>query len=342
MRTTRRPTAPETVPASLKTWLTDHVAAAGARIARLEPMPSAASYRRFTRVVTDTGSLIAIEAPPGRENARQFVALSAHFTRNRIPVPAVVASDLERGFLLVDDLGDRHLHDVYGTDEETPAIAAAIDALVSIQRLPHDALVPPYTRERLADEFALCADWLVVRLLGIEPSAAVRRMLERTRDALIAKIVAQPTCTVHRDYHSRNLMWRDGRRLGILDFQDALWGPACYDIASLLRDCYHRFDEPTIARWRNYYHERACEWLAPIGRDELAEHVDWTALQRQIKAIGIFARLEVRDGRDVHLADIPPVLDQIVDSARRYAATADLAEWLASDVRRPVERALTR
>jgi len=342
MRTTRRHTAADAVPAPFKSWIEERLAANRLHALRFEQMRSAASYRRFTRVVTETTSFVAMEAPPGRENARQFVALAQHFAHHGIPVPSIVDNDLDRGFLLVDDLGDRHVHDIYGTAEEAPALAAAVDTLAAIQRLPRVEIVAPYTRERLADEFGLCAEWLLVRFLDIEPSVAVRRMLDRARDHLVERIAAQPTCTVHRDYHSQNLMWREQRRLGVLDFQDALWGPAFYDIASLLRDCYHRFDEPTIRRWRELFRERVGDRLPDLTADELAEQVDLTAIQRQIKAIGIFARLQVRDGRDVHLRDIPPVLDQLIDTAARYPPTADLAAWLADDVRLPTERALAR
>jgi aminoglycoside/choline kinase family phosphotransferase len=342
MRTTRRHAATDAVPDAFKSWIEDQLAARRLHALHYQPLRGAASYRRFTRVATETTSFIAMEAPPDRENGRQFVELARHFGRHGIPVPEVVASDLLQGFLLVTDLGDRHLHDVYGTPEEAPALAAAIETLTSIQRLPRVELVPPYTRERLADEFALCAQWLLERFLSIEPGVSVRRLLERARDALIETIAAQPTCTVHRDYHSQNLMWRENRSLGVLDFQDALWGPVCYDIASLLRDCYHRFDEPTIARWRDYYFERSQERLRSMSRDELALRLDWTAIQRQIKAVGIFARLRVRDGRDVHLRDIVPVLGQLIDVAGRYDEIAALAVWLANDVRPQTERALER
>ena len=270
MRTTRRHSTADAVPAPFKSWIEERLAVRGLHATRFETLRSAASYRRFTRVGTESISLVAVEAPPDRENARQFVALSEHFSRHGIPVPQILESDLERGYLLVDDFGDRHLHDVYGTAQETPALEAAIEALTSLQRLPRVEIVPPYASTRLAEEFALCPEWLLSRFLNIAPSVAVRNMLDRTRDFLVAKITAQPTCTVHRDYHSQNLMWRESSRLGVLDFQDALWGPVFYDVASLLRDCYHRFDEPTIAHWRDRYFELTREQLPSIIKGKLS------------------------------------------------------------------------
>lgn len=337
---TRHRLAADTRTAALYAWIDASLATRGERRLREQPLPAAASFRRFTRIESTAGTCMAIDAPPERENNAQFVRLSAHFRARGIPVPEVLAADLAQGFMLVTDFGDRHLMDVYGTPDEGPALEAALQALVRIQVSPPTDIVPPYTTERLADEFELFPTWFVEGLLGIGPDASTRALFDGTRERLVAAMAAQPTVCVHRDFHSQNLMWRADATIGIVDFQDALWGPLCYDLASLLRDCYHRFSEADIAHWRARYLALARDAGVPVTVDpaRFASSLDLTALQRQIKAVGIFARLELRDGRDRHLRDIPPVLAHIADTAARYEPLAPFSRWVR-EVAEPIAAA---
>jgi len=341
------PTTVPSIPSEPRTndliaWVESEFASHGRSVNHIEALPSAASFRRFLRVHDDDHSCIAMDAPPARENNAQFVRLADLFGNHGIPVPSVLGSDLRRGFLLVSDLGDRHLQDVYGTDAEAPAIEAALDVLIRIQSLPYDMSIPLYTEERMREEFELFPDWLLTRLLGVGLSHSDRALLATTRSLLIEAMTAQPTCCVHRDFHCQNLLWRGEQGLGIVDFQDALWGPSGYDLASLLRDCYHRFRETDVDRWRNRYVAlaRAAGLPWPADESTFRRQIDWTALQRQIKAIGIFARLHERDGRDRHLHDILPVMAQIIDAASRYEELTPFADWMAEHVRPAAERVL--
>lgn len=281
-----------------------------------------ASHRRFYRLHWRRGaasdSLVVMDSPPERENNDQFVALARLFGRHGIGVPALIAEDRERGWFLMSDLGSTHFADVYPQRGPAPVMPLALDALHHLQGID-DPLVPPYTRARFADELAIYLTWFVETLLEQRAAPA----LDDVFAELLAATDAQPRCCVHRDFHSRNLLVTDQGTLGVVDFQDALVGPATYDLASLLRDCYYRMAEPEVARWREVYLQGTA---LDVDRTRFAADLDLTALQRQLKAVGIFARLHLRDGRDSHLAHIVPVLRRVAELARRYPALAGLVE----------------
>ena len=292
-------------------------------VSAFEVLPVEASTRRFYRVRTREGSHVAMDAPPATENNTQFRRLSGLFRDHGVPVPEVVAFD-ERGFLLVADFGDRLFSAVYAEGGAEGALELAVQTLVRIQAIPAEA-VPPYTAQRFRDELEIFTEWLVGALLDGSPPA----FLPDVWRALVDATQAQPTVTVHRDYHSRNLLLRDDGGLGVVDFQDALAGPVTYDLVSLLRDCYHVFPEQEVARWRARY--RA---VTDCGMDEadFVRAFDLTGIQRHLKAAGIFARLKLRDGRDSHLADIVPTLTRVVAVGRGYPETRCLAEWIGGEV----------
>ena len=308
------------------------------------PLEGEASSRVFfRRRVTSTGrrsSVIAMDAPPDRENNAQFIALAQRFRAAGIAVPEILDSDLKRGFLLVEDLGDTLIESSYATTDREAVLESALATLVRLQHLPEDPSVPPYTTERFTDELELFRVWLLDGWLELELSATEQSQLDDVTAQLIATIEDQPRVCTHRDYHSRNLIWRADRTTGVVDFQDALWGPVSYDVACLLRDCYVRFDESEIDHWRGRYLELArMAGVLDVDPDVFREWLDLTALQRQLKALGIFARLQLRDGRGSHLQDIPPVLEHAISIAARYPGLTGFADWLSSRV---LPRALSR
>lgn len=295
-----------------------------------------ASFRTFYRrrvAGREAAGVIAMDAPPDREDNARFVALARRFRSAGIGVPEVLAFDSSRGFLLVEDLGTDLYEEAYRTPDHEAVLTAALDTLIRFQKLPEDPGVPLYTRSRLHDELELFRTWFIEGWLGLSLDAAAASLLEEAYVQLIDIAEAQPKVCIHRDFHCRNLIWRADRTTGVVDFQDALWGPVAYDLASLLRDCYVRFEESEIDRWRDRYLTLAsASNIVSIAPDVFSQWVDLTALQRQLKAIGIFARLELRDGRDSHLKDIPPVLDHAISVGRRHGL-GDLAEWLDTEIR---------
>jgi len=320
---------------ALETWVDDVLADAGDVANDWRPVVGDASFRQFYRVHTPARTLIAMDAPPTTENNAQFIRLSKVFRNAGVRVPEIVASDIERGFLLVSDLGELMYSTVYGTAEHDVAIEAALDTMIAIARVGDaNGVVPPYTRQRFHDELELFKVWFLEGMLRRSLTKSEGGMLNELWLALIGCVEGQGKVCVHRDFHSRNLLWGDDRVTRVVDFQDALHGPAVYDIASLLRDCYVRFDEAEIAKWRDRFHARGLAAQLPLEPDTVrfARQLDMTAMQRQLKAVGIFSRLELRDARPSHLIDIEPVLHHLSDVARTYSDFERFGDWLSDSI----------
>lgn len=313
--------------AAFRQWVDDRLAGLGGSTGTWEPLPAEASNRRFYRVRTmpvdgSPATLVAMSSPPDLERNDAFEHLARVFLAGGIGVPEIHAVERARGYLLLSDLGNYPLIDAYRQPGTHAVMPAAIDTLIRLQQVS-DPGIDPYTRQRFRDELAIYRQWCLDALLGMPAPAGLDAVFEQ----LVAATDAQPRCCVHRDYHCRNLLLRDDGTIGVVDFQDALIGPATYDLASLLRDCYHRFAEFEVAHWRDHYLDRT---PLPVDRDTFARDLDFVALQRQLKAVGIFARLKLRDGRATHLAHIVPVLTRIGELAAGYAELATLAEHAAT------------
>jgi N-acetylmuramate 1-kinase len=331
---------------ALETWVDSVLAQMGSQVEDgWRPVVGDASFRQFYRIRTRQQSLIAMDAPPATENNAQFVRLSQVFRRAGVHVPDVIASDLENGFLLVSDLGELLYSTVYETAERDLAIDAALETSITIAQVGEaGGAVPPYTIQRFRDELELFKVWLVDGLIRHSLTKAEGGMLDDVWRKLIDCIERQNKVCVHRDFHSRNLLWAPDHVTRVVDFQDALYGPALYDLASLLRDCYVRFDETEIARWRERYRVLAARSGLAVEADPaaFARQLDLTAMQRHLKAVGIFARLELRDGRPSHLVDIAPVLDHMIDVAGSYPEFASFGDWLARSIRPATRAALAQ
>lgn len=296
-----------------------------APVAAVERLLVEASNRRFYRVrlnAPQSGpeSLVVMDSPPELERNEAFLGVQRLLADRGLPVPSIIASDMQQGFFLLGDLGGRHLEDVYGTPLQDKALALAIDNLVDLQRIDAPG-IPPYLESRFRDELGIFVEWFLGALLGEGlPQAAAEAF-----EALVDNAIGQPQCLIHRDYHCRNLLLTPEAGLGIVDFQDALIGPATYDLACLLWDCYHDFDDGERRRWQRYYQGKS---RFPFDDDALSRALDLTGLQRQLKAMGIFARLKLRDGKPGHMRYIAPVLESATRICASYRATRQLGSWL--------------
>lgn len=286
----------------------------------VETLRPEASFREFYRVHLGSSRQVAMFAPPEKEDPERFVRLARLFKDAGVPVPAIHGSDISRGFVLMEDFGPRHFLDLYQSGNAHQALERGISMLHVMQRMEPD-VVPPYTAIRLRDELDIFRIWLIEGLLQMNVPAYWPEVCAQ----LVEDLAAQPVGVVHRDYHCKNLLMTDADGLGIVDFQDALAGPVLYDVASLLRDCYWRFDEPTIHHWLARYVE-ASSWHF----DDPWNQFNRTALQRQLKAVGIFSRLHLRDHKSSHLEYIVPVLDHAAFLARESTSHTGLADWLDS------------
>ena len=284
-----------------------------------------ASYRRYYRVQDGDRSYILMDAPPEHGGVALFQERSAQFRACRLPVPQIHAADSAQGFLLLEDYGDRWLyHDL--TDAPEAAMAQALTLLGEWQQATavlHDT-IPPYALDRLHTEVSLTREWFLP-WLGIHADNAQLQTLE-TR--LAAEVHENAVC-VHRDYHCRNLMRRADGNIGILDYQDALWGHPAYDLVSLTRDCYLRYPQEDVRRWEEKF--RARHYPA-ISAQDWARACDAVALQRHLKVLGLFVRLASRDGKSGYLADLPRVLAYAHDEVAALAEYAALATLLKEAV----------
>jgi aminoglycoside/choline kinase family phosphotransferase len=297
----------------------------------LRPASADASFRRYFRVDTLEGqSLIVMDAPPPQEDVRPFVKVAELFSATGVSVPKILAEDTERGFLLLSDLGSTTYLQQLNPDTAHKLYLDAIDALIQLQVQSRAGVLPVYDRELLHRELMLFPDWYITRHLKATLTDAQSAELNRVFDLLLANNLSQAQVYVHRDYHSRNLMVMEKGNPGILDFQDAVYGPITYDLVSLLRDAYIQWDEELVLDWTIRYWERARKVGLPVSHDVDAFYRDFEfmGLQRHLKVLGIFARLYHRDGKDGYLNDIPLVMDYTRKTAYRYKEFAPLIRLL--------------
>lgn len=311
----------------LRQWL---AAAVGTEKFAIAPASSDASFRRYFRVsLPDGSSLIAMDAPPEKEDCRPFVRVAALFADAGAVVPRIHAQDLDRGFLLLSDLGKRtYLGELNGTSADR-LYKDAIRALVRIQSASRPGVLPPYDRALLTRELRLFPEWYVERQIRSPVLPEDDEALRLVFESVLANNLAQPRVYVHRDYHSRNLMVCDPGP-GVLDFQDAVEGPITYDLVSLLRDAYIDWDEERVIDWAIFYWDQARRAGLPVHADfgEFYRDFEWMGVQRQIKVVGIFARLAFRDGKRGYLADQPRVLGYLRGACERYRELMPLAKLI--------------
>lgn len=302
----------------------------------LTPMPVDAGFRRYFRLNT-TPPLLAVDAPPEHEDTRQFVDLTRYLRPRGINVPAVAAVDFERGFLLIEDFGDQLLQREL---QQAPESATSLygEALIQLLALQQgsraDELLPVYDRARLGREMALFGDWFAAELLQHPFSEQERQLVQSACRLLEDNALEQPQVLVHRDYHSRNLLVKNDGSLGVVDFQDAVWGPITYDLVSLLRDCYLRWSPEQVRRWALGYGNMAAEagLLAEVDETLYLRWFDWMGLQRHLKVLGIFARLALRDGKTRYLQDLPLVIRYVLEAARPYPELNEFRHWFEREL----------
>ncbi len=298
--------------------------------ASLSPASSDASFRRYFRWQAGERTFIVMDAPPPQEDCRPFVRMAELLAEAGVHVPQVLLADLPRGFLLLTDLGRQTYLDVISADNADALFEDALQALVAFQRLPRPAEFAEYDRALLARELQLFPDWYVARELRAEFSAAQQQAWARICDLLIDSALAQPQVLVHRDYMPRNLMLSTPNP-GVLDFQDAVWGPVTYDVTSLFKDAFLSWPQARVETWLQRYYQLAGEAgiALPSSFAEFQRASDLMGVQRHLKVIGIFARICHRDGKPKYLGDVPRFFAYINEVLSRRPELAELGQLLA-------------
>lgn len=329
---------------------------AGRAFSPPESASSDASFRRYFRIRAQTNtpsvdctlpkSFIVMDAPPEHEDCAPFIAVSESLQQMGLKVPQVLEKNLAQGFLLLTDLGTTtYLQKLqilqaqqgsFAEQEIDTLYRGALSALAGLQKntqqtRAHESL-PPYNQALLATEMNLFVDWLCQAYLQLDGLSTLD--WRHSQEVLIQSALAQPMTYVHRDYHSRNLMFDGLGEPGVLDFQDAVHGPLTYDAVSLLRDCYIAWPEQQVTEWQKIYFYELCsagicqksEWQAFV------KAMDLMGIQRHLKAAGIFARLFLRDGKAGYLPDIPQTLQYIVTVGAKYPELKALTYFVESQV----------
>ena len=320
------------LPQQLNKWVGQQL---GRADMALHPLSGDAGFRRYCRVEGSSPPVMAVYAPTATENSALYLAVSDLLAAGGVRVPKVLATDLANGFLLVEDCGDQLLLPALNNKSADGLYGQALDMLLQMQAIEvPEGVIAHYDEQRLWDEMALFPSWFVQDLLGLPFGRNEQTLLDNCFDWLVASALEQPQALVHRDYHARNLMLHTYSQpvgeLVTIDFQDALIGPVTYDLVSLLRDCYIRWQPEQVKMWALAYRNRLIKTGKFAGENEqqFLQWFDLIGLQRHIKVLGIFARLWLRDGKAGYLNDLPLVLHYVMEVAACYPQAAEFVEWM--------------
>ena len=304
----------------------------GRPVESIAPASSDASFRRYFRIHSEGQSHIVMDAPPPKENVRPFVAVAELLREAGVRTPEVHAVDADRGFVLLGDFGNRNYLDELDDDTAESLYGDAMASLLALQQGVAAASVdlPTYDERLLRTELGIFREWFLEQWLGLALSAEESATIDQAWTALVGSALEQPRVCVHRDYHSRNLMVTDEANPGVLDFQDAVVGPITYDLASLLRDCYIAWPMDRVYAWMESYQTAllAAKLLEESDAERFRRWFDHMGMQRHIKAVGIFSRLNIRDGKPGYLKDIPRTLGYVTEVGRNYPELAGFMEFL--------------
>lgn len=315
----------------LTTW-TRHVLPA--EFIRLEPASADASFRRYFRAFTHDASFIVMDAPPSHEDCRPWLRIARLFRDAGVNTPAILAENLDEGFLLISDLGSTTYLSAL-TDHASKINADRLyhdanTALIKLQLASRADELPAYDADLLMREMRLLPEWYLGKHLQVALTADQQQVMEDTFQRILANNLAQPKVYVHRDWHSRNLMLTDHDNPGVIDFQDAVYGPITYDLASIYKDAYIEWEEERVLDWCVRYWQEARRAGLPVHDDfgDFYRDFEWMGVQRHIKVLGIFARLCHRDGKDGYLKDMPLVMRYLRRACARYNGLGEFLRLL--------------
>ncbi len=297
-----------------------------------QPASSDASFRRYFRFSSADDSFIVMDAPPDKEKLAPFIHVAGLMASAGVKTPEIYQQNFEDGFLLLEDFGSQSFLQALAEGAAEVLYPQALASLFRLQTCRDlvAADLPHYDQALLHRELAIFSDWFIGDYLDLTMPEA---LWDGVQAALIESALAQPVTCVHRDYHSRNLMVLADNQIGVIDFQDAVIGPITYDVVSLLRDCYVAWPEEQLAVWlQDYYQRLQAEALVAVDYPQFKRWFDLMGMQRHLKAIGIFSRLHLRDGKSGYLADIPRTLNYVTQVCGEYPAFAEFGEFLQATV----------
>jgi aminoglycoside/choline kinase family phosphotransferase len=291
-----------------------------------------AGLRQYYRLNTQP-ALLAVSAPHqegNSESAQYFAEMATTLIQEGIPAPQIIGLETSKNFLLLEDFGQESFLSKLNDDSVDLLYGEALMLLLRMQQIPQSTFdLPVYDETLLLEEMLLFKSWFVEKLLDYQLSDTENKVIDQVFTFLTNQALSQPQVFVHRDYHSRNLMYREGESPGVIDFQDAVWGPITYDLVSLLKDCYIRWPQEQVNRWLNSYGNMAIDSgiMPAISEKQWQCWFDTMGMQRHIKVLGIFSRLYLRDGKSAYLKDLPLVWHYLMSAAKNYKETQDFCHW---------------
>jgi len=321
-------------------WLTNDLQL---EITQFEPASNDASFRRYYRVNHQDQSYIVMDAPPEKENTEPFIKVALLFKQAQINVPHIVQQNTEQGFLLLEDFGSECLLDKLNDDNVESLYCDALSSLLTLQQNIDidNCELPHYDAALLQTELDLFSDWFLAQQCELKLTPEEQSILAASYQLLITSALQQTQVCVHRDFHSRNLMHRPINNPGVIDFQDAVIGPITYDAISLLRDCYISWSEQQIDQCLKPYYQKLIQaQLITCDFTQFKRDFDLMGIQRHLKAIGIFSRLNIRDGKEGYLKDIPRTLNYVINISQHYPELQNLHNFLTERVLPASQKAL--
>jgi len=313
-------------------WLTNEL---NLDITLFEPASSDASFRRYFRAQYGQQSYIVMDAPPEKEDTAPFIKVAQLFSQAQVNVPQIIQQNTEQGFLLIEDFGAECLVDCLNDATAEVLYSDALSSLITLQKNINinNCELPEYDTKLLQAELQLFSDWFLTQQCNLKLSHTQKNIINTSNELLINSALQQAQVCVHRDYHSRNLMHVKTDNPGIIDFQDAVIGPISYDAVSLLRDCYISWPEDRIEQFlKPYYQQLIQAKLIDCAYNQFKRDFDLMGIQRHLKAIGIFSRLNIRDGKSVYLGDIPRTLNYVISVSQKYPELEDFHGFLVDTV----------
>lgn len=313
---------------------------------RIEPLITEASKRQFYRVQIGSQTWVVMDSPPKEEPLGPFLAVAHAMYEGGLNAPEILATDRERGFVLMTDLGDTMYSQALNDSNMTRLYQSAIDALIQLHQLPRpqgEYVLPQFDVAFIQQELSYFHQWFLTTHLDISLTEADHAGLVLAYDTMIATAKAQPQVFIHRDYHSRNLILQP-ERPGIVDVQDAVIGPLVYDLVSLLKDCYIKWPAERVTPLVHYFQMQAenNHLLQPMPFKDFLAWFDWMGMQRHLKVLGIFARLHHRDGKSQYLNHIPRIIEYLTEVSANYPASLSLHQFFVSTVQPAMQKRLAQ
>lgn len=292
-----------------------------------------ASFRRYFRVNTSDQSYIVMDSDPNKLDNTPYIELNKVFSKHGFKLPKILQADEKQGFFLLSDLGNTHLADLLGDEDRTLHYKHLIKLSAQWAQIPPAQYMKVFDGEFLQFELSIFKEWLVDTFIGEQLSVAEQHMWQQACELLVNNALEQPIVTVHRDFHSRNIM-RTGQQWAIIDYQDAVQGPVCYDLVSLLRDCYFKLPEQELDYLLHYAYDEfnQQQLLQDTSFAMFKRWFDLTGVQRHLKAAGIFCRLKLRDDKSGYLNNVLPTLKYISNVSKEYPELTALGQWIEHTV----------